>query len=79
MAIWVYLYCKVGGCYTVGFYSPEGNWHPESDHSSPEDAARRTHYLNGGRECVDNRRTESEKPIAPPAGARRLKNQQRNK
>lgn len=34
--------------WTVGFYDPQGRWHSESDHSSPEEAARRVHYLNGG-------------------------------
>ena len=34
--------------WTVGFYRPDGRWEPESDHDSPEDAAERVHYLNGG-------------------------------
>jgi hypothetical protein len=33
--------------YTVGFYDPSGHWRPESDHGSPEDAARRVAWLNG--------------------------------
>jgi len=37
------------GLYTVGFYDPKGNWYPESDHESEEAAAKRVHYLNGGR------------------------------
>jgi hypothetical protein len=36
--------------YTVGFYAPDGEWHPESDHESADDAAERVHYLNGGDE-----------------------------
>lgn len=36
------------GLWTVGFYEPNGKWMPESDHSSPEDAAAQVHYLNGG-------------------------------
>jgi len=36
-----------GSLYTVGFYSPDGQWHPESDHDSRESAAARVHYLNG--------------------------------
>jgi hypothetical protein len=36
--------------YTVGFYDPTGKWHPESDHESREDAAKRVHWLNGGRD-----------------------------
>jgi len=35
--------------HTVGFYSPDGEWHPESDHESIEQAAARVHYLNGGK------------------------------
>jgi len=34
--------------WTVGFYAPDGEWIPESDHDSKESAARRVHYLNGG-------------------------------
>lgn len=34
--------------WTVGFYGPKGEWHPESDQSSQEAAAARVHYLNGG-------------------------------
>ena len=37
------------GLWTVGFYSPDGKWHPESDHDSKESAAKRVHYLNGGK------------------------------
>lgn len=33
---------------TVGFYSPDGKWHPESDHRTDKSAAARVHYLNGG-------------------------------
>lgn len=36
--------------WTVGFYDPHGCWNPESDHDNPEDAARRVHWLNGGKE-----------------------------
>lgn len=45
---YVYLYSELGGCFTVGFYTPSGHWEPESDHSTSEAAARRVHYLNGG-------------------------------
>jgi hypothetical protein len=41
-----------GSLYTVGYYDPQGNWHPESDHDSKADAAARVHYLNGG--CNQN-------------------------
>lgn len=35
--------------WTVGFYTPDGKWEPESDHDSAEKAAERVHYLNGGK------------------------------
>ena len=34
--------------YTVGYFSPNGERHPESDHATREEAAKRVHYLNGG-------------------------------
>ncbi len=34
--------------WTVGYYSPDGKWHPDHDYSSQEQAAERVHYLNGG-------------------------------
>lgn len=34
--------------WTVGFYDPNGKWNPESDFNSPEKAADRVHWLNGG-------------------------------
>ena len=39
--------------WTVGFYSPGGEWFPESDHNTPEDAAKRVHYLNGGKDIIN--------------------------
>jgi len=33
--------------WTVGFYSPDGKWNPESDQDSKEKAADRVAYLNG--------------------------------
>jgi hypothetical protein len=38
------------GLWTVGFYDPKGNWHPDSDHDSKESAGERVHYLNGGKD-----------------------------
>ena len=35
------------GLYTVGFYAPDGRWHPESDHNNREGAAGRVSHLNG--------------------------------
>ncbi len=36
-----------GSLWTVGFYSPDGKWHSESDHNSKEKAAERVAWLNG--------------------------------
>jgi len=36
------------GLWTVGFYSPDGKFNPESDYNSSEEAAKRVAYLNGG-------------------------------
>jgi len=41
------------GIYTVGFYDPNGKWHPESDQTSEDKAARRVHFLNGGSENIN--------------------------
>lgn len=46
---WVYVNSEPG-LYTVGHYDPNGNWIAESDHSSKEEAAKRVHWLNGGRD-----------------------------
>jgi hypothetical protein len=47
----MYIYIRSEpGLWTVGFYTPTGEWVPESDHATSEEAARRVHYLNGGRE-----------------------------
>lgn len=45
--MWVYIKSEPN-LWTVGFYSPDGEWHTDSDHSSPKEAAKRVHYLNGG-------------------------------
>ena len=36
------------GLFTVGYYTPDGEFVPESDHSDREKAAARVHWLNGG-------------------------------
>lgn len=36
------------GLWTVGFYDPDGKWHPDSDYNSTEEAAKRVNWLNGG-------------------------------
>ncbi len=40
--------------WTVGHYNPCTNqWVPESDHDSPDKAAERVHWLNGGNQDQD--------------------------
>lgn len=47
MSAWLFIQSEPT-LWTVGFYDPNGDWHPESDHDDPEDAAARVNYLNGG-------------------------------
>ena len=44
--MWVYIESEPG-LWTVGFYDPSGEWHPDSDHTSRESAGKRVAYLNG--------------------------------
>lgn len=46
--MWVYINSEPG-LWTVGFYDPNGKWNADSDHSDREEAAKRCHYLNGGK------------------------------
>ena len=45
---WIYIKSEPH-LWTVGFYDPDGKFHPESDHTSKKSAADRVHYLNGGK------------------------------
>ena len=36
-----------GSLWTVGFYSPDGKWNPESDYPNQIEASQRVRYLNG--------------------------------
>ena len=45
--MWVYINSEPG-LWTVGFYSPDGRWHPDSDWGSQTEAANRVNFLNGG-------------------------------
>jgi len=45
--MWVYKQSEPR-LWTVGYYSPDGTFVPESDHSDSEIAAERVHWLNGG-------------------------------
>lgn len=44
---WVYLQSEPR-LWTVGFYDPKGEWHPDSDYEFREQAAARVRWLNGG-------------------------------
>ncbi len=51
------------GLWTVGYFRPDGQWNPESDHLSPFAAAARVAWLNGGQnleECKDRPVVERE-------------------
>jgi hypothetical protein len=48
MSHWAYVQSEPT-LWTVGFYSPDGKWHTESDHGTPEAAAERCAWLNGSR------------------------------
>ena len=46
----MYIYIKTEpNLYTVGFYTPDGRWEPESDYNEKEEAAKRVAWLNGSR------------------------------
>jgi hypothetical protein len=46
--MWVYIKSEPG-LWTVGFYSPDGKWHRDSDWDDRDKAAERVHFLNGGK------------------------------
>lgn len=51
--MWVYIHSEHSSdhdLYTVGFYGPDDKWNTDSDWNTKEDAAKRVHYLNGGKE-----------------------------
>lgn len=48
---WVYVRSEPN-LWTVGFYSPDGKWHTDSDWEYKEQAAERVHYLNGGADDI---------------------------
>lgn len=41
--------------WTVGYYKPDGDWRPESDHNKKVCAAKRVSFLNGGRSFIRRR------------------------
>jgi len=61
---WVYIRSEPG-LWTVGFYDPEGKWHPDSDFDTSEKAAERVHYLNGGSPFLDQALNEGDGVYRP--------------
>lgn len=47
MGMWLYKQTEPR-LWTVGFYTPNGDWEPEGDYGTPQEAANRVHWLNGG-------------------------------
>lgn len=66
--MWVYVQSE-STLWTVGFYGPAGDWHPDTDHGDRESAARRVAWLNGERGVAaePNEETESHGPHLPPS------------
>ena len=52
--------------YTVGFYDPKGQWHPESDHPVKKEAEQHVAYLNGGK--TDEQSIEDRGTLYPAIG-----------
>lgn len=46
---WVYIQSE-SQLFTVGFFTPDGTWHTDSDWGRRDEASIRVHYLNGGNE-----------------------------
>lgn len=64
--MYIYEFQSGAGCYTVGYYQPQGKWKAESDHNTAHAAAKRVHYLNGGTdtETVDRQQHAAALEIA---------------
>ena len=52
--MWVYKRAKNEPLFTVGFYSPNGEWHTDSDWENKDEAAKRVSYLNGGTDTEED-------------------------
>ena len=59
---WVYIQSE-RELWTVGHYRPNGDWQPESDHSTAAQAAARVHYLNGGKSATAD--PQIQPPVKP--------------
>lgn len=55
---WVYINSETN-IWTVGFYSPDGRWHADTNHDNHESAQRQVHYLNGGNDWGKRKEVQS--------------------
>lgn len=62
--MWVYKQTEPG-LHTVGFYDPDGKWHPDSD-GTKEECAQRVHYLNGGGVQAEQKLQELREYVTSP-------------
>src|SRR5574343_634993 len=53
--------------WTVGFYSPDGKWHPHMDCESKNEAAEEVARMNGGYIQSETVKTVTEEPAIPQA------------
>lgn len=54
MGNYVYINSELN-LWTVGFYSPDGRWHSDSNHDSQQKAAKRVSWLNGSRPTISQK------------------------
>ncbi|MBF6329790.1 hypothetical protein [Nocardia transvalensis] len=54
---WVYMRTEPQ-LWTVGFYTPDGEWKTDSDYGSREEAAERVSWLNGGQHAERQSRSQ---------------------
>ncbi len=47
--MWIYFQATAANVWTVGYYAPDGFLHAIKDYKTEDQAARRVHYLNGGK------------------------------
>lgn len=51
---YVHIFQKEDRLWTVGFYEPDGRWHPVSDHDTEDEASNRVARLNGAAPALDS-------------------------
>jgi hypothetical protein len=53
MVTWIYKKTEPR-LWTVGYYTPNGEWYPTADYGTEKEAVEQVHYLNGG-DCDKNK------------------------